>query len=88
MTTLVELPCTAGECTYKTPALPYEYAFQQMVAHRSDVHTTATTASVTPNQTSKQKAPELGRPKIAREPPRKPGIRLLRDGQCGSVERT
>ena len=66
MTTLVELPCTAGECTYKTPALPYEYAFQQMATHRSDLHTTATTASVTPNQSSKQKAPELGRPKIAR----------------------
>ena len=34
----IELPCTATDCQYKTPALPHQYAFQQMDTHRADAH--------------------------------------------------
>ena len=36
----IELPCTVTDCTYKTPALPPQFAFQQMGTHRGDAHPT------------------------------------------------
>ena len=38
--TTIELPCTSADCDYTTPALPYEFAFQQMNTHRADSHIT------------------------------------------------
>ena len=56
--TTIELPCTTTDCDYKTPALPYEFAFQQMKDHRADNHNTsnATTNTATP------KPEKVGRP--------------------------
>ena len=61
--TSLELPCTHNDCDYKTPALPPEYAFQQMALHRSDAHN-ANNATVTPQAN----APAAPRPEKVQRP--------------------
>ena len=57
----IELPCTFTDCTYKTPALPPQFAFQQMGTHRADAHPTID-APVAPAVTATTPKPE----KVAR----------------------
>lgn len=52
-----ELPCTATGCTYKTPALPIEFAFRQMEAHHTDVHTSTITNDLTSSKAEKIQRP-------------------------------
>ena len=50
--TTIELPCTVADCDYKTPALPYEFAFQQMGTHRADAHQTSIATAAAPQPTN------------------------------------
>ena len=60
----VELPCTVADCTYKTPALPHEFAFRQMDTHRADTHNTAAVVPPTPTTTT----PAAPRPEKVQRP--------------------
>ena len=60
----LELPCTHADCTYKTPTLPPEYAFQQMATHRADAHN-ANNATATPQANI---APAAPRPEKVQRP--------------------
>ena len=53
----IELPCTATGCSYITPKLSEEYAFQQMNHHRADVH-----QSTVSQHKASAKPEKVGRP--------------------------
>ena len=58
----IELPCTATNCQYKTPALPHQYAFQQMDNHRADAHATAPQAQPVNTTATAPKPEKVQRP--------------------------
>ena len=67
MSTAVELPCTVAECPYITPALPVEYAFQQMNTHRADAHPT-TLAQAAPNNNNAAPTANVPKPEKVGRP--------------------
>ena len=58
----IELPCTSTNCQYKTPALPHQYAFQQMDNHRADAHPAAPQAQPVNTTATAPKPEKVQRP--------------------------